>query len=372
MGEHRIISSDSHVFEPADLWTSRMSPKFKDMAPRLVRMDDGGDYWYCGHEMLVSAGSTAGGSMGLRFTDPEKLSSVAKVDDAPLGGWIPDEHVKDMDLDGIDVSIIYPTAGDNVYRVQYAELLDDVCRAYNDWIAEFCSGHPKRLKGIAMLNLDDVSVGVKELERCAKLGLAGALITVYPPENRGYDLPYYEPLWATAQDLGMPLGMHLVTNRPETYSYLRATDPAFSANTDHWIRRSLGQMIFSGVFQRYPKLRVGAVEMEAAWAIHFLQAMDYTYGQRVRRPDWYKNTEGMLPSDYFRRNVFVSFQEDPAAIRERELIGVDTLCWGSDYPHEESTFPRSRQILEEMLADCTEDEKAKIVGGNAAKVYNLN
>ena len=292
MSGYRIVSSDSHVFEPADLWTSRMSPRFKDRAPRIVRMDDGGDYWYCGHQMLVDAASTAGGEAGLRFTNPETMTTVGTVEEGRLGGWIPDEHVKDMDLDGIDVGIIYPTAGDNVYRIQDAELLDDVCRAYNDWIAEFCIGYPKRLKGIAMLNLDEVSVGVKELERCAKMGLAGALITVYPPENRGYDLPCYEPLWAAAQDLGMPLGMHLVTNRPDSHSYLMSTDPSWSTNADHWVRRSLGQMLFSGVFQRYPKLRVGAVEMEAAWSIHFLQAMDYTYTQRVRRPGWYQEYGG--------------------------------------------------------------------------------
>ena len=372
MSGYRIVSSDSHVFEPGDLWTTRMSPKFRDQAPRIIRMDDGGDYWYCGHEMLVPVGSAAGGAAGVRFTNPEKLSFVGKIEDARLGGWIPDEHVKDMDLDGIDVGIIYPTAGGNVYRVQDGELLDDVCRVYNDWIAEFCSGYPKRLKGIAMINLDEVSVGVKELERCAKMGLAGALITVYPPENRGYDLACYEPLWTAAQDLQMPLGMHLVTNRPENYKYLIATDPSFATTVDYWVRRSLGQMIFSGVFQRYPKLHVGSVEMEAAWAIHFLQAMDYTYTQRPFRDNWYKNTEGMLPGDYFRRNVFVSFQEDAAAIRELELIGSETLCWGSDYPHTETTFPRSRQILDEMLVDCTEEEKANIVGGNAARVYQLD
>jgi predicted TIM-barrel fold metal-dependent hydrolase len=99
--------------------------------------------------------------------------------------------------------------------------------------------------------------------------------------------------------------------------------------------------------------------------------MDYTYTQRVGRPYWYHFKEDMLPSEYFYRNVFVGFQEDALGVRNRDVIGVDNMQWGSDYPHWESTFPRSRQILEEILADCTEEEKAKIAGGNAARVYNL-
>ena len=375
MGEYKIFSSDGHVFEPADLWTERCEPRFRDSAPRIVRMPDGGDYWFSNTEMLVPA-VTAGGELGYRFTDEgrQKLSLVATVESGRPGGWDPDEHIKDMDIDGITAEVIYPTAGQNAYRIQDAALMDDVCRAYNDWLTEFCLTHPKRLKGMGMLNLDDVSVGVRELERCAKLGLVGALITVYPPENKGYHLPQYEPLWATAEDLGLVLGMHLVSNRTHNYKYLIETDPSFATNVDHWVRRSLGQMLFSGVFQRYPKLRVGAVEMEAAWAIHFLQAMDYTYLQRPDRPDWYDNTEDMLPSDYFRRNVFVSFQEDPAAVRERHFIGDNTLCWGSDYPHQESTWPKSREILDEMLEHegCTEDEKAAIAGENLARVYNVD
>jgi predicted TIM-barrel fold metal-dependent hydrolase len=130
-------------------------------------------------------------------------------------------------------------------------------------------------------------------------------------------------------------------------------------------------MIFSGVFERYPKLQVGAVEHELGWAPHFLNQMDYTYTQRHRREFWHRFKEDMLPSDYFHRNVFLGFQEDGLGIRLRDLIGVDNLLWGSDYPHAESTFPKSKEILDDILADCTEDEKAKIVGGNAARIYHL-
>ena len=106
---------------------------------------------------------------------------------------------------------------------------------------------------------------------------------------------------------------------------------------------------------------------------HFLDRIDYTYTQRVYRDEWWDRYTGdKLPSEYFHSNIFLGFQEDGMGIRMRDVIGVDNLMWGSDYPHQESTFPRSRQILEEILVDCTEEEKAKIAGGNAARVYNLN
>jgi predicted TIM-barrel fold metal-dependent hydrolase len=134
---------------------------------------------------------------------------------------------------------------------------------------------------------------------------------------------------------------------------------------------SLSDMIFSGVFERYPKLQVGTVEHELSWIPHFLDRIDYTYTQRVQQ-ERYRFKEAMLPSDYFHRNVFAGFQEDATGIRDRYIIGVDNLLWGSDYPHVESTFPRSRQIIEQILKDCTEEEKAKIAGGNAARIYRLN
>jgi predicted TIM-barrel fold metal-dependent hydrolase len=134
---------------------------------------------------------------------------------------------------------------------------------------------------------------------------------------------------------------------------------------------SLADMIFSGVFERYPKLQLGTVEHELSWIPHFLNCIDYTYTQRVQQ-ERNRFKEAMLPSDYFHRNVFARFQEDEMAIRDRHTIGVDNLLRGSDYPYVESTFTRSHQIIEEILKDCTEEEKAEIARCNAARIYHLN
>ena len=324
MANYRVISSDSHVFEPADLWTSRIEPKYRDRAPRMVHRDeDNTDWWVC-DGLKGTSGASGGGQAGKRFEDPATLSFAGSADQIRPGGYIPEEHAKDMDIDGIDVGILYPTNGLLLYSLPDGQLLTAIFKAYNDWIAEFCKAIPSRLKGIAVLNTDDVPVAVKEMQRCHKMGLIGAMITVYPTEERPYALPEYEPLSATAQDLGMPLSLHIGTNRAapgQPFVDIESAGAAALTNVDHWVRMSLSHMIFSGVFERYPKLRVGSVEMELSWALHFLDRLDYNYTQRPPTGDWYTFKEDMLPSDYFHRNIFLSFQDDALGVKNRDIIG---------------------------------------------------
>ena len=366
MTDQNIISSDSHVFEPADLWQVRIESRWRERAPKVIRFEDG-DWVVCDGIKLLTPKTPA----GLRFEGQEKLSFSGVYEDVRPGGYIPEEHVKDLDIDGIEADVIYPTTGLILYQVPDSELLTAVFRVYNDWIAEFCNAYPRRLKGIAMLNTDEVGSTVKELERCAGMGLAGAMVSVYPGDGKSYALPEYDPLWAAALDLRMPLSLHVATNRPGTRGPAGAR-PNAGTNRDHWVRESLSDIIFAGVFERYPELRVGSVEHELSWVPYFLSGMDYDYTQRPYKEEWVRFKNDMLPSDFYYCNIFVSFQEDGVGIRLRDVIGMDNIMWGNDYPHRESTFPRSQQILQEILADCTEEEKAKIVGGNAARVYQID
>jgi predicted TIM-barrel fold metal-dependent hydrolase len=141
---------------------------------------------------------------------------------------------------------------------------------------------------------------------------------------------------------------------------------------DFHMRQSLSAMILSGVFESYPTLRVGAVEFEVSWAPYFMGRLDDAYQQRAAGQAGFRFRGADLPSDFFRRNVFISFQEDDLGIQLRHHVGVDNLLWGSDYPHAESTFPRSRQIVERILKDVPQQEKAKIVGENAARLYHFH
>ena len=372
MSSHRIISSDDHVYEPGDLWTSRMDSALKERGPRIQRVEDGADYWFCDGQQMISV--IGGTQVGVRFEGADKLRLRDIEDNIRPGGYIPEEHIKDMAIDGVEVSVLYPTVALMFYNVPDSDLLTEICRCYNDWAAEFCGSYPKQLKGIGIVNTDDVGSAVRELERCARLGLSGAMISVYPHQDQSYDSPIYESFWAAAEGLGMPLSLHITTNRPGPGQvFVTGTiKPAFFVNVDHWVRMSLANMIFSGVFERHPKLQAGSLEQELAWVPHFLERADYTYTQRVSGPDWHRFSEDMLPSDYFHRGVFLGFQEDELGIQMRKLIGVDNMLWGSDYPHVESTFPRSQEILEEILSDCSEEEKAKMVGLNCMRVYNLD
>ena len=371
MSTYRVISSDNHVIEPDDLWTSRVDSKFKDRAPQIEHYEDR-DLWLSDGHMLMFTG---GGAMtGVRFEDPAAVVTDAKSEENRPGSYIPEEHVKDLDIDGVDVSVLYPTVALFLYGVRDTDLLTENIRVYNDYVGEFCNAIPKRLKGIAMLNIDDIGHGVRELERAHKLGFIGAMIPVTPPEGRPYGKAEYDPLWAAAQDLGMPLSLHIGTDRTGPDSEVKDVDnydATHLSNVDYFVRMTLGSIIFAGIFERFPGLQIGSVEHEVGWAPHFLDRMDYNYAQRAQVFSPYRFKNEAFPSDFFRTNVFVGFQEDPLAIKDRHIIGVDVLQWGSDYPHAESTFPRSRQILEELLAECNEEEKAKIAGGNAARIYHL-
>ncbi len=334
-----ILSSDSHVFEPPDLWTTRIDAAFRDRAPRMQRID-GADQLVVEADQVIS-GIGLISNAGARFEAPETISGQGRFEDVPRGGYA---------------------------------LLSAIFRAYNEWLAEFCRADPARLKGIAMVNLDDIPDGIKQLERAAKMGFAGAMITEYPPEERRYDQPEYEAFWAAAQALDLPLTLHTATRRQGKIrgaGQKTLRDASSRATKAFYPAMSMCDMIFSGVFERYPDLKLVIAEFELAWAPHLLSTMDYTYRERHEEA-LYRFKDAMRPSDFFHRNVFLSFQEDGVGIRLRDVIGPDNMMWGSDYPHSESTFPQSRKILEEILAGVPEEEQAKIVGANTARLYHFD
>lgn len=371
-----MISSDSHIIEPPDLWTERIDKNYLERAPRVVR-EESGDWWYIDGSRSMSF---LGVQTGDRFEkDATELIIEASWDDVRPGAYEPDRFLAENETDGVIASVLYPSEALLAYGIADSELCSATMAAYNDFIAEFCAHDPQRLKGIALVNIDDVADGVAEMNRCRELGLAGAMITVLPPADRPYDHPSYEPLWSAAVDLAMPLSMHVATGRQFASANLddepdvrRVTEAAFYLQ-DHFVRKSLGEMIFGGVFERHPGLRVGSVEHEVGWIPFWLGQMDYTYTERPLRGDWHRFADpDTRPSHFFSQNCFVSFQEDPIGVRLRDLFGTHTLMWGSDYPHTESTFPRSKAIVDEILDGVPEAEQAMIVRDNVAALYGFD
>ena len=378
MTTYKLISADSHIVEPPDLYTTRIEPRFKERAPRMERMETPTgrkyDAWFLDGQQVGTLGAVM--QAGQRFEDPSQIDFLGMWEDVRLGAYDPQAMIKENEMDGVWGACLQPSQGLFWYRIPDSALLSAICRVYNDWIADFCKPYPDRLKGIAMLNVDDVEEASQELERCAKLGLVGAFIPVSPLADRPYRHPIYERLWWTAQDVELPLLLHIGTPRGgipgcEFTMNLGELTGAGRSTTDYWVRYSLSAMIFAGVFDRCPRLKVGSVEHEAAWIPHWLKQMDFTYRERPVFTRGWKSREGLLPSDYWHRNMFVEFMEDDLGIQLRDTIGVDNMLWGSDFPHAESTWPKSRDFLNRIFAGVPEADLRKVTSENAARLFGF-
>jgi predicted TIM-barrel fold metal-dependent hydrolase len=379
MADYPIISADSHIVEPPDMYQSRIQPKFRDHAPKMERRKtpSGREYdaWVIDGMQVGTLGAVM--QAGQRFEDPSAIDFLGLWEDVRKGAYTADAMIKENEEDGIWGSVLQPSQGLFWYRLPDSALLSEICRIYNDWIADFCKANPRRLKGIAMLNVDDIEDGCKELERIKKLGLVGAFIPVVPLPDRPYRDPAYDRLWATAQDADMPLLLHIGTPRGgvpgcEFTMNIAELTGAGRSTTDYWVRYSLSAMVFAGVFDRFPKLKVGSVEHETAWIPHWLKQMDFTYLERPVFTKGWKSAEGMLPSDYWKRNMFVEFMEDDLGVQMREYIGVDNMLWGSDYPHAESTWPKSQDFIARIFKGAPEADVKKIISDNAARMFGFS
>lgn len=379
MAAYKLISADSHIVEPPDMYATRIAPKFRDRAPKMERRktEAGREYdaWMINGMQVGTLGAVM--QAGQRFEDPSQIDFLGVWEDVRKGGYDAHAMITENEEDGVWGSCLQPSQGLFWYRVPDSELLTEICRVYNDWITDFCKPYPERLKGIAMLNVDDVEEGCRELERIKKLGLVGAFIPVSPLPDKPYRDPSYDRLWATAQDINMPLLMHIATNRSgvpgcEFTMNVGELTGAGRSTTDHWVRYSLSAMVFAGVFDRFPRLKVGSVEHETAWIPHWLKQMDFTYRERPVFTKGWKSSDGMLPSDYWLRNMFVEFMEDDLGVELRKHIGVDNMLWGSDFPHAESTWPQSKQFLDRIFEGVPEADRRKITADNAAKMFGFH
>lgn len=374
-----IISGDSHIVEPPDLYTKGMPSALLDRAPTMRRYttDDGreADAWFIGDEQIVTLGAVT--QAGRRFDDGAELDFVEVWDDVRHGAYRPAAMIEELELDGVWGAVLQPSQGLFWYHLDDSELLSGICIAYNDWIADFCSAYPDRFRGIGMLNVDDPVEGAKELERCAELGLAGAFIPVAPTPELPYRDPAHDPVWDTAQQTGLPLLMHIATQRANvpgceiSTSFSSFTPAGLRPTQDYWVRYAMTDIIFAGVCDRYPDIRIGTVEHEGSWAPHWLRQMDFTYTDRPVYAT-FRSSEGMLPSDYFRRNMFVVFQEDPLVVTLRDHIGVDNLVWGNDFPHSESTWPKSMEFLDGMFEGVPDDVRRKLTRDNAVRYFGFS
>src|SRR5258708_2202865 len=211
MASNRVISADSHAMEPADLWTSRLDAKLRDKAPRVVETSKGHLFSAPGVRPFPVAGGFGIGKSG----DDLKQHLKKGYEAARPSGWDPVERLKDQDVDGVSAEVIYTTLGMSLFGLDDDELRRACFGVYNNWVAEFRSHCPSRLHPVALISLDDIPLAVKELERCVKMGLKGAMIWGVPPEDKPYFSEVYDPFWTVAQETMTPLSLHVITQRDQ-------------------------------------------------------------------------------------------------------------------------------------------------------------
>ncbi len=361
MDKYRVISADSHIIEPPDLWVRYIEPSYRDRAPHLERLPEG-DVFKCeGVELPPIPISSSAGNRRVAVTAKGRWEEVVRK-----GAYDPHERMKDMALDGMDAEVVYPTLALRMFEIADPALQRAIFAAYNSWIADFCGAYPDRLKGIAMISLTGVESAMAEMRRVRKLGLAGAMVSIVPL-GATYSGPAYDPFWATAQELQLPVSVHINTNVHPLRNATMA-EKSILASHAQWC---IADLIFNGVFARFPEIKVVSAENDAGWAPYLMQRMDNLFEIHRHTYNFEIRDQGLRPSEFFRRNVYLTFMEDRPAIIARDTIGGEHLMWSNDYPHKESTFPHSQQVLQRMFEGVPEMDKQRITCLNAARLYGF-
>jgi predicted TIM-barrel fold metal-dependent hydrolase len=303
-----------------------------------------------------------------RAAESKQLKYVDRV-----GGRDPTERLKAMAMDGVVGEVLYPTLGGRLFYLEDAELQQACFQVYNDWLVEYCGAVPSRLFGIAAISTYDIDRAIKEITRCKNAGLRGAMIWQYPPKELPFTSNHYDRFWTAAQDLQMPVSLHISTGHGSSKGFrnergMESYRRTINGRTQE-IMDALFEIVFSGVLERFPRLQLVLVENEVGWIPFWLQQCD-RYFERYRfiDPLPMKN----LPSEYFCRQVYATFFNDEVGGRNLSWWGVDNCMWSSDYPHSNTTWPHSREVIARDLGHLPPAARSKLVSGNVARLYNLD
>lgn len=369
----RIISADCHINEPPHVFEN-VPAKLKARAPKMLRGADGGDGWsFDGKPPKRTFGieSTAG-----RLAADKKMSGL-RFDEILPGNYQGKAHVEDMDKDGIDVSVVYPAYAAQAYVMPDRELAVACMRSYNDWIVgEFQGAAPRRIVGLPLMPVDDgIDVAIAELERCAKAGARAVFIPGLP--ERPYHDRYYDPFFARAAEANIPLTFHRTFGgKPQEADWDGIADLKISAGGTVWrffsATRIFTYLVYAGVFDRHPSLKVVAAEVNMGWLPFWAQTMEQNSVVRTELKDATIRSE-RGPTDHMGTNLFVTILDDAVGF---DLVGrhpwlADCAMWSSDYPHSVTLWPRSREILASLAKDLRQDQVDAIAFGNAARVYGI-
>ena len=368
--EETIISSDSHVIEIPDLWEKGLPLSLRERAPKAY-FDEKRDAWMFGSPEVQAQ---AVGGLFMAGQRPDQVESFRRAgfSVARPGGWDPIERIKDMKADGVSAEVLYPSLGLGLYCVEDPALQEALFQAYNDWVIDYCAKVPDRLYAIALLSMFDVDHAIAEMERCKKRGIVGTMIWQVPHPKLPFSDSHYERFWAASQELELPVHLHILTGFGG--SMKRQTSHGVSrfrigVNQTREIEDALFEIIFTGVLERYPKLKVVSVENEIGWIPFWLGQCDKAF-KRHRHSEMLSIDK--LPSEYFQRQVYATFFNDQVGGKLFSWWGVDNCMWSNDYPHQNSTWPNSREVINRDMGHLPAADREKLLNTNVRKLYKLN
>jgi predicted TIM-barrel fold metal-dependent hydrolase len=311
------ISADSHITEPPNCYVDYIDPAFRERAPRIHELDGVGD-------AFVVEGMTTPVPLGLLAAagkDPKDITtSGVAFKDLWRSGWDPKYRLADQDRDGVGAELIYPTVGMLICNHPDFDFKKACFEAYNRWLAEYCAEAPDRLHGLAQVSMRTPEDGVAELHAAKAMGFKGVMMPG-DPAVEDYDSRIYDPVWATAVELGLPLSFHILTTKSGSLAQ-NARGPRINSflSIIRGNQDIIGTLIFGGVFDRHPGLKIVCVEADAGWAPHYMYRMDHAY---ERHRYWMKAPPlERMPSEYFREHIYMTFQDDWVAFKTRDLANV--------------------------------------------------
>lgn len=342
----RLISADDHNMEAEHLWEDRLPEKFRDRAPKLWHDENGWNMEIEGRSLNVPGIST-------------------DISEGCEGFWNRDERLKAMDAEHVDAQVIYHGRLQSLNMLKDDELYTACMDVYNEWLAEFCKPAENRLIGVPMCPTYRKPEATRDyMQKLKDLGFKAMQIPSFPRDVR-YNSREFEPLWSAIEEAAIPLSFHIG-------AYLQYHGHgSLGANLTYNLgpyRGLLGQLVFSGVLERHPGLKVIFTEGGAGWAAQTINDMDLIFREynSQLRP---KLAE--LPSFYWKRQCYATFMYDPAAIRCIDMIGEDNIMWSLDYPHAEGCYGYAGKVTKEIYDELGHERAAKVLGGTAAKVWDI-
>ena len=376
---YNCIDADGHILEPADLWERYIEPKFRAGCPKLMNTPDGEVFRLEGDGNVIHRGGGGGkkqigfGGLGTIGARDGKVEHRVSYTEGRKGGFDPHARIPDMDAEGIDAAFLYPSLGLFLGGMNDPDFSAAACRAYNRWLADYCKPYPDRLFGVAMLPLHSVELTVQEMRFARnELGMRAAFIRPNPYNNKMLHHPDYEPFWSTAEELDMAIGIHEGSslNMPTV-----GVDRFEGRGAQHIISHTMEMMlacmsvIWGGVVERHPKLRIGFLESGGGWVAPWLDRMDRHFDDQGFNDSGLKTR----PSELFQRNCWISFEPVEGSIKVlADYIGPSKILWATDYPHPDGFFPGAPKMLLDRMEGLSPQTRHGVMAGGAMGFYGLN